>query len=117
MSIFLSEVTNSCSISKKKGAKCTKKVNVSESSSSEEESEYEDDNSEDDDDDCEFTNVQEPKTSQMLKKLYMQLGRAWHRTWYRYRYYTNPSNYCWSIKCHFDSKYLLPIKEKSKNSR
>ena len=60
MSIFLSEATNFCIISKKKGAKPTKKVDVSESSSSEEESEYEDDNSEDDDD-CEFTNIQEPK--------------------------------------------------------
>ena len=42
-------------LQKKKGAKRTKKVDVSESSSSEEESEYEDDNNEDDDDDCKFT--------------------------------------------------------------
>ena len=44
---------------KKKGAKCTGKVDVSESSNSEEESEYED--REDDNDDYKFTNIQEPK--------------------------------------------------------
>ena len=56
-----SEIEKGRNLRKKKGAKPTKKVDVSENSSSEEESEYEDDDDEDDDDDCEFTNIQEPK--------------------------------------------------------
>ena len=57
---------------KKKGAKCTGKVDVSESSNSEEESEYGDD--EDDDDDCEFINIQEPKDMADARKIL-------HATW------------------------------------
>ena len=67
------------SLWKKKGAKRTKKVDVSESSSSEEESEYEDDNNEDDDDDCKFTNIQEPKDIKDARKsLHATWKRAWH---------------------------------------
>ena len=54
-----SEKAKGRNLRKKKGAKRTEKVYVSESSSSEEESEYEDDDDEDDDDDYEFTNTQE----------------------------------------------------------
>ena len=56
---------------KKKGAKCTGKVHVSESSN-EEESEY--DAHEDDNDDCEFTNIQEPKDTTDAQKIL-------HATW------------------------------------
>ena len=48
------------------------------------------------------------------KYRWWHIWKVWQR-WYRYRYYTNPSNCCWSIKCHFDFEYLLPIKGKNKN--
>ena len=67
-----SEKEKGRNLGKKKGAKCTGKVDVSESSNSEEESEYEDD--EDDDDDCEFTNIQEPKDMADARKIL-------HATW------------------------------------
>ena len=56
-----SEKEKGRNLRKKKGAKCTEKLEVSESSSSEEESEYEYDNDKDDNDDCQFTNIQGPK--------------------------------------------------------
>ena len=69
-----SEKEKGRNLRKKKGAKPTKKVDVSENSSSEEESEHEDDDDEDDNDDCEFTNIQEPKDITDAQKIL-------HSTW------------------------------------
>ena len=69
---------------KKKGAKCTGKVDVSESSNSEEESEQEDDK--DDNDDCKFTNIQEPKDITDAPKIL-------HATWKRLAPPVNKDNF------------------------
>ena len=54
---------------------CWLAVICSAGSSSEGKSGYEDDD-EDDNNDCKFTNIQNLKISQMLRKFYTQLGRA-----------------------------------------
>ena len=69
---------------KKKGGKCTGKVDVSESSNSEEESEQEDDK--DDNDDCKFTNIQEPKDITDAPKIL-------HATWKRLAPPVNKDNF------------------------